>query len=79
MILAVLHQKTLHDEGFQTVLCEVEAILNDRTITKLSEVPTDLEALTPSRLLTMKGKPVLPPGLFEKEDLYIKRRWRKHC
>lgn len=55
-------------------VCEVEAILNDCTITKLSEDPSDLEALTPNRLLTMKGKLFLPPGLFEKEDLHIKRR-----
>lgn len=54
----------LDDEGFHTVLCEVEAILNDRPITKLSEDPHDLEALTPNHLLTMKRKPVLPPELF---------------
>lgn len=64
ILSSVLHQQTLHDEGFHTVLCEVEAILNDYPITKLSGDPTDLEALTPNHLLTMKGKPVLPPGLF---------------
>lgn len=25
----------------------------------------------------MKSKPDLPPGLFVKEDLYVKRRWRQ--
>lgn len=77
ILTSVLHQQTLNDEGFHTVLCEVEAILNDRPITKLSGDPNDLEALTPNHLLTMKRKPVLPPGLFEKTDLYIKRRWRQ--
>ena len=77
ILTSVLHQQTLNDEGFHTVLCEVESILNDRPITKLSEDPNDLEALTPNHLLTMKRKPVLPPGLFDKDDLYIKRRWRQ--
>lgn len=74
ILTSVLHQETLSDEGFHTVRCEVEAILNGRPITKLSGDPNDLEALTPNHLLTMKRKPVLPPGLFEKTDLYIKRR-----
>ncbi|XP_035986796.1 uncharacterized protein LOC118560149 [Fundulus heteroclitus] len=46
MIRKVLHsvfrQQMLDDEGFHTVLCEAEAILNDRPITKLSEDPNDL-------------------------------------
>ena len=37
----------------------------------------DLEALTPNHLLLLKTQPVLPPGLFVKEDLYIKRRWKQ--
>lgn len=77
ILTSVLCQQTLNDEGFHTVLCEVEAILNDRPITKLSEDPNDLEALTPNHLLTMKRKPVLPPGLFENADIYVKRRWRQ--
>lgn len=55
----------------------MEAILNDRPITKVSEDPNDLEPLTPNHILLLKGKSILPPGLFEKADLYIKRRWRQ--
>lgn len=61
----------------QTVLCEAEAILNDRPISKLSSDPSDLEALTPNHILLLRGNPILPPGLFEKTDLYSKRRWRQ--
>lgn len=64
-------------KGLQTLLCEVEAILNDRPITKVSNDPNDLEPLTPNHILLLKGKPALPPGLFEKSDLYTKRRWRQ--
>lgn len=77
ILSSILHQQTLDDEGFHTVLCEIEAILNDRPITKLSDDPNDLEALTPNHLLKMKGKPVLPPGLFDKSELYSKRRWKQ--
>lgn len=73
----MLRQQTLDDEGFHTVLCEAEALLNDRPITKLSENPSDLEALTPNHLLLMKGKPILPPGLFDKTDLYTRRWWKQ--
>lgn len=77
VLRSVLNQQVLDDEGLQTLICEVEAILNDRPITTLSDDPMDLEALTPNHLLLMKAKPILPPGLFVKEDLYIKRRWQQ--
>lgn len=59
VLSSILNQQTLDDEGLHTVLCEAEAILNDRPITKVSEYPNDLEALTPNHLLTMKRKPIL--------------------
>ena len=77
ILCSVLRQQTLDDEGFHTVLCEAEAMLNDRPITRLSEDPNDLEALTPNHLLLLKGKPVLPPGLFDKGDVYARRRWKQ--
>lgn len=42
ILTSVLQQQTLDDEGFHTVLCEVEAILNDHPITKTSDDPNDL-------------------------------------
>lgn len=55
----------------------MEAILNDRPITKVSDDVNDLEALTPNHILLLKGKPILAPGLFQESDLYIRRRWRQ--
>lgn len=74
---SVLRQQMLDDDGLGTVICEVGAILNDRPITKLSDDPNDLEPLTPNHLLLLKGKPALPPGLFEPSDTYVKRCWRQ--
>lgn len=74
---SILRQQVLDDEGLQTALCEVEAILNDRPITTVSDDHNDLEALTPNHLLQLKGKPIMPPGLFHKEDLYSRKRWKQ--
>lgn len=72
-----LKTQRLDEEGLQTFLCEAEAIINSRPITTPSSDPNDLEALTPNHLLLLKSKPSLPPGLFQKEDLYARRRWRQ--
>ncbi|XP_064627989.1 uncharacterized protein LOC135487823 [Lineus longissimus] len=69
--------RKMDEDCFRTLLCEVQAILNDRPITKLSDQSDDLEALTPNHLLLMKRQPSLPPGVFEKEEIYVKRRWRQ--
>lgn len=77
VLSSVLRQQKLDDDGLHTVFCEVEAILNDRPITKLSDDLNDLEPLTPNHLLLLKGKPALPPGVFEPHDQYVRRRWRQ--
>ena len=66
----------MNDEALQTLFCEVEAIINSRPITALSDDPNDLEALTPNHLLMLQPKQAPPPGLFEKDDNYARRRWR---
>lgn len=57
--------------------CCVKSIINSRPLTKMSEDPTDLEVLTPNHLLLMKAKPAIPPGVFEKSDMYGRRCWRQ--
>lgn len=74
---SVLREQILDDEGLNTLMCEIEAILNDRPITKNSDHHNDLEALTPNHLLLMRQQPNLPPGVFTKSDNYCRRRWRQ--
>lgn len=74
---STLRTQNLNEEGLHTVLCEAKAIINSCPITKASTDPNDLEALTPNHILLLKSKPSLPPGVFQREDMYARRRWRQ--
>ena len=65
-------------ESLQTVFSWSRKLSwNDRPITVVSNDVSDPEPLTPNHLLQLKGKPLLPPGVFAKDDCYAKRRWRQ--
>ena len=73
------HGHSLNDESLRTLLCEAEAVVNSRPLTTetLSD-PLSPLPLSPSTLLTGKTKLILPPpGKFQREDTYCKRRWRR--
>ena len=55
----------LTDHNLHTLMWEIECLINDRPITKLSDMCNDLEALTPNHLLLLKHIPCLPPGVCE--------------
>ena len=76
-LYSVTKEQTMDDECLHTALCKVEAILNARPITSTSGDPKDPEPLTPNHLLLLKGKPILPPGLFNRQDCYSRRRWKQ--
>ena len=77
--ILIAHPCTLDDELLHTLLVEAESIVNSRPLTYVdSHDPHHSEPLTPSQILTLKGKVVLPPpGEFVKEDMYCRKRWRK--
>ena len=73
------HSESLNDDSLQTLMTEVEAIVNSRplTVETLSDI-NSLQPLSPSQLLTMKSKVVMPPtGSFSRPDLYDRKRWRR--
>ena len=69
----------LDTSTLRTLLYEVMAIVNSRPLTtETLNDPTALEPLTPNHILTMKSQVAMPPpGNFVRQDLYIKKRWRK--
>ena len=73
------HGASLNDESLQTLLVEVEAIINSRPLTTdlLNHVDS-LIPLSPINLLTMKSKVVMPPpGAFSPPDVYSRKHWRR--
>ena len=73
------HPGRLDDSCLRTFFYEAMAIVNSRPLT-ISEIndPKELEPLTPNHILTAKtGIPPPPPGEFVREDLYVRKRWRR--
>ena len=76
ILRALLRQQVISDEMLQTLMSEIQGILNSRPLTPVSSDPKDLDPLTPNHLLLFKANPNLPPGSFCK-DVYSKRRWKQ--
>ena len=82
MILSSLlktHGESLTDESLQTLLAEVEAIVNSHRLTTetINDI-TGLIPLSPINLLTMKSKFVIPPqSVFVYPDKYCRKYWRR--
>ena len=58
-------------------MTEVEVIVNSRPLTV--EIISDPQSpLSPSNLLTMKSRVIMPPpGSFVRPDLYNRRKWKR--
>ena len=65
------------DVVLQTLLTEVERILNGRALTANSDNPNDLEPLTPAHFLMQRKVVSLPPRVFTKVDMYSRKAWRQ--
>jgi hypothetical protein len=70
------HGTQLDEESLRTLLCEVECIVNSRPIAG-TNTPEE-EPLTPNHLLTTKTRVLMPPpGEFQRNDIYLVKRWRR--
>jgi len=73
----VAREQRLTDETLATLACKVEAILNSRPLTTVSDDVNDLEPLTPNHLLLLKAPNSLPPGVFQNGYLHSRKLWRQ--
>ncbi|XP_066553505.1 uncharacterized protein LOC136721589 [Amia ocellicauda] len=81
VLTSILEQsaRQLDCSSLRTFLYEVMAVVNSRPLTTdhLND-PSCPEPLTPNHILTMKSTIISPPpGKFVREDLYLRKRWRR--
>ena len=67
---------TLSDFDLLTYVVEIERILNNRPITKVSNSPHDWTTLSPNSILTGSLSDDAPPGKFLKAEAY-RHAWKK--
>ena len=72
---SLIGKNTLNDETLNTVFCEVEKILNDRPITRVSSDPNDFESLTPNHLLLLRKNSCVSLNQCNERN-HLKQRWK---
>ena len=77
VLRALLKEQLVSDEVLLTVMAEATNILNSRPLTRNSDDASDDQPLTPNHLLKLRPCPILPPGIFDEDDLHSQRRWRQ--
>ncbi len=66
------------DSSVRTFLYEAMSIVNSRSLTAVNLNDPTLELLIPNHILTMKPFSAQPsPGIFDKQDMYLRKRWRR--
>ncbi|XP_055633325.1 uncharacterized protein LOC129773706 [Toxorhynchites rutilus septentrionalis] len=75
-LLRVLGENPVCQEDFSTLLVQVEACLNSRPLTPMSDDPTDLETLTPAHFLTGDSLQNIPEPDYSTVQLNRLSRWQ---
>jgi hypothetical protein len=69
--------RQLTHEVLSTLMAEVSAIVNNRSLVRVSNDPSAPEILTPAIILSLKESPIrAAPGNFTKKDLHT-HQWRQ--
>ncbi|KAJ2939053.1 hypothetical protein O0L34_g10242 [Tuta absoluta] len=72
----VLKERAPHPATLATLLAEVEALVNSRPITHVSNDPNYPEALTPNHFLIGDSSTGPDFGKYDNSDLYLRKMWR---
>lgn len=74
----VVGSRVMEQEQFRTLLCKIEAVMNSRPLTALTDDPKDVQALTPAHFLIMEEFVAPPPFQYTTEkDLQGRKLWEK--
>lgn len=71
---AILGSQTVTGTVLQTLLTEVERMLNGRALTANSGNPNDFQPLTPAHFLMQRHTICLPLGIFERADAFQRKK-----
>ncbi|XP_067306008.1 uncharacterized protein [Pseudorasbora parva] len=72
----ILREQSVPEPVMQTLLVEVEGILNSKPLGYVSSDIADLDPVTPNLLLMGRHDASLPQVLYDSNELLGKRRWR---
>ena len=73
---AIVKDRTFTEDCLHTFLCKVEAVLNSRPLTAISDDINDLEPLTPNHLLTGASSTNYSTGVFYSNIVELRKNWR---
>jgi hypothetical protein len=75
-LYAELKERGPKEDTLQTLLVDVEFLLNNRPLTYVTTDPNDNENNTPNHVLLGARQTVPTPGRFLADDEYLRKQWR---
>ncbi|XP_055907255.1 uncharacterized protein LOC129942380 [Eupeodes corollae] len=75
-LYAILKEVNTSDETLNTLLAEIEQIINSRPLVEVPYHPDEPEALTPNHFLIGRSSASAPISDFDDKDLILRKRWR---
>ncbi|XP_062532867.1 uncharacterized protein LOC134201643 [Bombyx mori] len=72
----ILNERAPREETLNTLLTEVENMVNSRPLTHVSVNPNDPETLTPNHFLLGSSSSLPQIGKFDNSDTYMRKLWR---
>ena len=74
--LKAIKDRIFTEDCLYTFLCEVEAVLNSRPLTAISDDINDLEPLTPNHLLIGASSMNYSTGVFHSNEIELRKKRR---
>ena len=73
---SVINLRSLSDEMLNSIMTEVESLLNGRPLTNISVDASDPEPLTPNHFLLGRASPNIPSDVLEDHEKTSLRKWK---